>query len=131
MSDFVAELQAAVHRVLAQLGAELEPLDLTHAECNALHQLGEPQTVRALQHATGQRPSTLTSVLDRLERRGLVRRELTPDDRRSFTVALTEPGEAVAAEVDRAFAAVDAAIAEAVGAKDLAACRRVLAATVR
>lgn len=56
--------------------------------------------------ATAQRPSTLTSVVDRLERRGLVRRELDPADRRSFRVQLTVDGRAARVRVDQAYAAV-------------------------
>jgi len=36
--------------------------------------------------------STLTSVVDRLEQRGLVRRTISPRDRRSFRLEMTEMG---------------------------------------
>jgi DNA-binding MarR family transcriptional regulator len=87
----IAALEAAVHRVLDHLGSELTDLGLRQAEINVLAQLrpGSPRTVGGLAAATGQRPSTLTGVLDRLERGKLLRRRLNPADRRSFTVALT------------------------------------------
>jgi DNA-binding MarR family transcriptional regulator len=34
----------------------------------------------------------MTARLDKLEQRGLIRREASPDDRRSLLVCLTEPG---------------------------------------
>ena len=38
-------------------------------------------------------PSTITGVVDTLEKKGLVTRELNPNDRRSLLVKLTEQGE--------------------------------------
>jgi DNA-binding MarR family transcriptional regulator len=105
----IAALEAAVHRVLDHLAAELSDLGLRQAEVNVLAQLrpGAPRSVGELASATGQRPSTLTGVLDRLERRRLVRRRVNPADRRSFTIELTAPGERAAARVHGAFAALD------------------------
>jgi MarR family transcriptional regulator, 2-MHQ and catechol-resistance regulon repressor len=42
---------------------------------------------------------TLTGIIDRLERKGLVRREVPEENRRSFTVVLTLEGEKVFEEV--------------------------------
>jgi DNA-binding MarR family transcriptional regulator len=47
-------------------------------------------------------PAVITGVIDRLERRGLVRREPDPDDRRRLGLALTETGLAASAIVERA-----------------------------
>jgi MarR family transcriptional regulator, organic hydroperoxide resistance regulator len=108
----ILALEAAVHRVLDHLTAELSDLRLRQAEVNVLAQLrpGAPRSVGELVVATGQRPSTLTGVLDRLERRRLVRRRVNPVDRRSFTIALTASGERAAARVHEAFAALDDAV---------------------
>ncbi len=38
---------------------------------------------------------TLTGIVDRLEQKGLVRREVPPDNRRCFKIVLTPEGEAV------------------------------------
>jgi DNA-binding MarR family transcriptional regulator len=45
--------------------------------------------------------STLTSIIDRLERRGLVRRSVHPRDRRSYLIELTEQGLALQREHHR------------------------------
>jgi MarR family transcriptional regulator, organic hydroperoxide resistance regulator len=105
----VAALEASVHRVLDHLAAQLADLDLRHAEVNVLAQLepGSPRSVGELAAATGQRSSTLTGVLDRLERRRLVRRRVNPADRRSFTITLTASGERAAARVHAVFAGLD------------------------
>jgi DNA-binding MarR family transcriptional regulator len=44
-------------------------------------------------------PTTITSTLDRLERRGLIKRERPPENRRSVSLSLTPEGEAVRAEM--------------------------------
>src|SRR5215210_8684877 len=46
-------------------------------------------------------PAVITGVIDRLERRELVRREPDPDDRRRLRLALTATGLAASAHVER------------------------------
>lgn len=41
-------------------------------------------------------PATVTGIVDRLEKRGLVRRERSPDDKRRLRITLTETGLATA-----------------------------------
>ena len=119
--NVIAALEATVHRVLDHLAAELTDLKLTQGEINALAQLqpAAPVTVAALQAATGQRASTLTGVLDRLERRGLVERALNPRDRRSFVVSLTDAGAAAASRVRQAFARLEREAASGVPRRSL------------
>jgi DNA-binding MarR family transcriptional regulator len=108
--NVIAALEATVHLVLDRLAAELADLGLSHGEVNALAQLepGVAVTVARLQAATGQRASTMTGVLDRLERRGLIERALNPADRRSFTVTLTESGVPVSRRIRETFADLEA-----------------------
>ena len=114
--SLIAALEATVHRVLELMASELADLGLSHGEVNALAQLepGAVCTVAELQAATGQRASTLTGVLDRLERRGLVERQLNPRDRRSFTVGLTATGAEAADRVRRTFRDLEARVLGAV-----------------
>ena len=102
----VLALQRATHRTLHALSAALADLNLSAAEINALANLGEGGTlnIRQLSERTGTRASTLTGLLDRLENRGYVTRELDPADRRSFRLPLTEAGQAVATRVLTAIA---------------------------
>jgi DNA-binding MarR family transcriptional regulator len=106
----IAEWQRATHHLLAALDDELADVGLTAAETNALACFaGQPsRTVRELVTATGQRPSTLTGVLDRLERRGLTDRRPSPDDRRSVRVHLTDDGRVAAQRVAAAFDRIEA-----------------------
>jgi len=103
----VAEWQRVTHRLLAALDEALADLGLSAAEINALACIGEETTVRELVAATAQRPSTLTGVLDRLERRGSIERAPNPADRRSVLVRLTPEGRRQAARVAVAFTALE------------------------
>jgi MarR family transcriptional regulator, organic hydroperoxide resistance regulator len=107
MENPIVALEATVHRVLDRLARELADLGLSAGEVNALARLDAPLTVAQLQAATGQRASTLTGILDRLERQGLVERIANPRDRRSFLITLTKPGAKAAAHVQRAFAELE------------------------
>jgi len=102
----VLALQRTTHYTLRALSAALADLNLSAAEINALANLGDDGTlsVRQLSERTGTRASTLTGLLDRLENRGYLARELDPADRRSFRLPLTETGQAVAARVRAAIA---------------------------
>jgi DNA-binding MarR family transcriptional regulator len=97
----VLALHRATHMTLHVLGARLAGLGLSASEINALASLARqhPAAVGALAAATATRPTTLTSVLDRLTRRGYLVREVDPDDRRSFLVSLTPAGQAAARTV--------------------------------
>jgi DNA-binding MarR family transcriptional regulator len=98
-------LQRATHATLHLITGELAALDMTASELNALANLadGAPRTVSQLGAAVGVRPTTLTSVLDRLERRGHVTRGTRPGDRRSVVVELTPAGRAAAEQVRATF----------------------------
>jgi MarR family transcriptional regulator, organic hydroperoxide resistance regulator len=119
--NVIAALEATVHLVLDRLAVDLADLGLSQGEVNALAQLeaGVPVTVARLQAATGQRASTTTGVLDRLERRGLVERALNPEDRRSFTVALTESGVPVSRRIRQTFTDLEAMARQGVSRRSL------------
>ncbi len=97
-------LQRATHATLQVLATELADLDLTASEINALANLadGRGRTVSELGAAAGARPTTLTSVLDRLERRGHISRGSLPGDRRAVLIELTPSGRVIAATIRRA-----------------------------
>jgi DNA-binding MarR family transcriptional regulator len=121
LSDFVIDgdlspgvvlgLHRATHATLQALSARLAGLDLPASEINVLASLAghRPLTVGALATATATRPTTLTSVLDRLARRGYVMREVDPADRRSFLISLTAAGQQAAATVSAAVSELEQA----------------------
>ena len=99
-------LQRATHATLQVLAAQLVDLDLTASEINALANLadGRGRTVSELGAAVGTRPTTLTSVLDRLERRGHITRGARPGDRRAVLIELTDSGRLTADTIRRTVA---------------------------
>jgi len=102
-------LQRATHVTLQVLAARLADLDLTVSEINALANLadGRGRTVSELGTAVGSRPTTLTGVLDRLERRGHITRGARPGDRRAVLVELTDSGRLAAATIRQAVAELE------------------------
>lgn len=58
-----------------------------------------PCPISEVHRVLGDKRSTLTSMLDRLERRGLVARKPNPRDRRSWLVGLTPKGRSLAAKL--------------------------------
>jgi DNA-binding MarR family transcriptional regulator len=105
----ILTLHRATHATLHVLTARLADLDLPAADINVLANLadGVPRTVGALATATATRPSTLTSLLDRLTRRGFIARESDPADRRSFVIRLTPAGQAAAVRAAEAIAELE------------------------
>jgi MarR family transcriptional regulator, organic hydroperoxide resistance regulator len=126
-------LQAATHHVLEHMSRELAALGLTPGEINLLAQFGEEHAlpVARLVRGTRQRPSTVTGIIDRLERRGLCEREINPRDRRSFIVSLTDPGASAAAAVARTFEAIEQQLDAATTKRDRAGFRSVARAIER
>lgn len=102
-------LQRATHATLQVLAAEVAGLDLTASEINALANLadGRSRSVSELGRAAGTRPTTLTSVLDRLERRGHITRRPRPADRRGVLVGLTPSGRRAAATIQHAITGIE------------------------
>jgi MarR family transcriptional regulator, organic hydroperoxide resistance regulator len=94
-------VQRATHATLQVLTVELGELDLTASEINVLANLadGQGRTVSELGAAVGSRPSTLTSVLDRLERRGHIARGARAGDRRVVLISLTPSGRLAATRI--------------------------------
>jgi DNA-binding MarR family transcriptional regulator len=107
--QLLLELQRATHATLQELTAKLVDLDLSASEINALGNLadGRARTVSELGAAIGIRPTTLTGVLDRLERRGCLTRGARAGDRRAVLIELTPDGRETAAEIVAAIAEIE------------------------
>ncbi|MFF0474766.1 MarR family winged helix-turn-helix transcriptional regulator [Streptomyces sp. NPDC004284] len=123
-------LQRATHATLQVLATELVDLDLTPSETNALAILadGRGRTVSELGAAAGTRPTTLTSVLDRLERRGHITRGTRPGDRRVVVVELSESGRLTADTIRRTLADVETRALDGLPAEAVAGFHTVLRA---
>jgi DNA-binding MarR family transcriptional regulator len=74
---------------------ELAPLDLTSSQFSAmmvLERAPEPMTMGQLAEAVSIQPANLTTLVQGLERRSLVERQVRADDGRSAHVGLTRKG---------------------------------------
>ena len=123
-------VERASQRVRRYLATHLDQLDITEIEAHLLARLAAkgPSTVAQLQSAFGLRPSTLTNALDRLERRGFLVRQLHLDDRRTFLVSLTSPGNDAAGLVTSLVDVLEGRVGERVTAEQLRAFHAVVAA---
>lgn len=94
-----------IHRTTHQIGLYIERsgLRLNQGEAHILAHLASAgdSTVGELHKAFAHKRSTLTSYLDRLAERRLIRREVRSEDRRSFVVSLTPTGKALAQKIHR------------------------------
>jgi DNA-binding MarR family transcriptional regulator len=108
----------------------LQELSITQAEAHLLGALVDVRecSINDLHASFGHKRSTLTSILDRLEGRGLVERAPHPTSRRSVLIRLTASGEDAAQRVTDILRSIEAAVAERVGPEDLRGFRRVLTA---
>jgi MarR family transcriptional regulator, organic hydroperoxide resistance regulator len=126
----VLTLQRTTHHTLHALSLALADLNLTAAEVNALANLADRGVlnVRELSAETGTRATTLTGVLDRLENRGYLTRELDATDRRSFRLPLTEAGRAAAERIRTAIADLERNALARLSATQIAGFHAVVAA---
>jgi len=108
---YVAEMHRAVHAVGLFLEATCEGL-VSQPEALIILHLGlrSPSSINALHQAFLHRRSTLTSVLDRLESKGLVRRRSSTADRRSIDVSLTARGKRLADSIAGALSELSAQV---------------------
>lgn len=94
--------------ILQQADAELSVHDLTYVQWLPLYKLmlcGDV-TSAGLARDLGIDPAAVTRALDRLEAKGMLRRERSTTDRRVVQLELTDAGRAVASQVPQALASV-------------------------
>lgn len=94
--DFLVSFDAFAQAVRRARGVQAQSRDetLTLSQYALLQALASRETarVRELAAEAGITPSTATRILDALERRAIVSRSRSKDDRRGVTVRLTELG---------------------------------------
>jgi len=129
-THLIPALERATHVVALWIERAFAELRLTQAEAHVLAALGElaPCSINDLHHCFGHKRSTLTSLLDRLEERGWVRRGTHPTSRRLVLIELTEEGRLVADRTQAAVRELEARLMTHLESDDLAACARVLSA---
>jgi DNA-binding MarR family transcriptional regulator len=95
--DALAQLSFLVHNALAELAGEH---DLSIIQTRMLGVLRDRQpTMNELGRHLGLDKSSISGLVDRAQRRGLVARTVSPLDRRAFQVSLTDTGRQLVGEV--------------------------------
>jgi len=124
----LANIERGAHLIGTYLEPTVSDLGITQGEAHVLAELhdGGPTAIAILHHEFGHKRSTLTNVLDRLERRKLVSRKLNPADRRSFVVHLTSSGKLAANRVTRALRELEREVVRRVEKSDLTGVDRVI-----
>ena len=101
-------MKKVLSSILAQADSRLGCCDLTYAQWLPLYKLvvNEGQTMAGIARDLEMDPGAMTRSLDRLEAKGLVRRERSTEDRRVVNLVLTDEGQAVAGQVPAVLAEV-------------------------
>ena len=123
----VPSIHRATHAIALILDQSRD-IRVSQGEAHVLaHLVSEgTSTVAEIHRAFGHKRSTLTSILDRLEARHLITREVNADDRRSFVVALTRQGRSLAAKVYARLEAVEIDIGRQFSRAETETCERVM-----
>src|SRR4051812_3168859 len=115
LATLLRDYQAQVEAALAGLpGGARAFLVMTHAEKETCH------SQIAIAERVGLDKTTLTYLLDDLEREGLIKRTTDPNDRRSRHISLTAEGSKSLARYSRAVEQVDQQILARLGVEDAA-----------
>lgn len=119
----ITHLHRATHQVGLHIHRELCEIPVSQAEAHVLSHLSEygSCSIADVHRSFGHRRSTLTSILNRLEDRGLIARQIHPDDRRSYLLRLTREGRPVASKARRTLERLEAAALASVGESQVAA----------
>lgn len=128
--DFLSPLHKASRQISVYLESHTRELGVSPAEGHVLTYLRSyaPSPIGDLVRVFGLKQSTLTSMLDRLQQSGFVRRETNPADRRSFLVQLSEEGRELADRLNGCLLALEDEIRQYLKPRDLEGFRAVMSA---
>ena len=117
---FLSPISRASRAISARFETEMAESGLSSQEGHLISYLAaySPVTVSTLGDVFGMKASTLTSMLGRLEERGLLVRRMNEQDRRSLLVELRPAGERLAEEIKQFIARVESDIARRITAED-------------
>ncbi len=126
------QIVSPLHKAQRQMSIHLNAAARTHGiEGTEGHLLSfvsvyGPVRIAELRRVFGHQPSTLTSMLDRLEHAGLLKREINPADRRSFLIRATRKGASVGRKARKLVEQFEAELMAEIDPRDLAGFQRVL-----
>jgi DNA-binding MarR family transcriptional regulator len=125
---YLSPLHKANRQTSVYLQGQLADLGVSAPEAHLLAYVGAygPCAVGELVRVFGAKKPTMTSILDRLSERKLVKRELHPSDRRSFLVSATPKGVRLGEIARERVEQLEAEIAKHVTRRDVDGFERVI-----
>jgi DNA-binding MarR family transcriptional regulator len=128
--EFLSPLHKASRQISVYLETHTRELGVSPLEGHVLTYLRKygPVPVGELVRVFGVKQSTFTSLLDRLERAGLVSRESNPDDRRSFLIHISRKGRELTGRLNRLLERLEGEIRGRVRAADVRGFHAVMGA---
>jgi DNA-binding MarR family transcriptional regulator len=122
MPQLAPALERATHALGLWVERAFRDEELTQPEAHVLAYLTRhpDATINDLHTSFGHKRSTLTSILDRLEARGWVRRAPHPTSRRLVAVALTGAGGAIGKRASGALRAIEERVRMRAGSEAIA-----------
>ena len=128
--EFLSPLHKASRQISVYLEARTRELGVSVDEGHVLTYLRSyaPTPIGELVRVFGIKQSTFTSMLDRLERAGWVRREMNPEDRRSFLIHVTDDGRDLAERLNRLLTTLEDEIRAHAAPRDVAGFHTVMTA---
>lgn len=104
LPELVGHLLGLAHVAITQLCTEvMEPLQLTPKQFVAMEFISKNpcNSQKYIAENIGTAPAVMVGILDDLSKRGLLKRERSPHDRREYYVQLTPKGMSMLAEIRR------------------------------
>ena len=127
MEQLLNYLYRATHEIGTWIESSLREEGVSHPEAHVVAFVAAHSgcSINDVHRHFGHRRSTLTNLVDRLENRGLLRREVNPASRRSVCLALTHEGRSLAEDVTELIEFLESRVCEQVTADDLRGFKRV------
>lgn len=121
-------LEQAYHHLEQAYRQLIDPLGLSLLEWYALRALYAEDGVSASRLATlvCRHPSSMTTLLDRMEEKGLLRRQTDAADRRCVRVFLTDRGRALRPQIEATVGQLDHLLTDLITPEQMAVFRTVL-----
>jgi DNA-binding MarR family transcriptional regulator len=128
--DFLSPLHKASRQISVYLETHTREMGVSPVEGHLLTYLRSytPAPIGELFRVFGIKQSTLTSMLDRLEEDGFIRREINRDDRRSFLIHISDAGLELAERLNRCLEALEDEIRKRVSPRDVKGFHAVMGA---
>ncbi|HEX8906952.1 MAG TPA: MarR family transcriptional regulator [Longimicrobiaceae bacterium] len=128
--QFLSPIHKATRQITVYLQSLQDEAGLSPPEGHLLTYLQSyaPAPIGELVRVFGIKQSTFTSMLDRLEKAGLIRREVNPGDRRSFMIHITDDGRELAERANRQLEAFEEELRGRLTTREIEGFQAVMAA---